>query len=166
VSWCSTLWFLFRLPCEQFTVAKPFRIFFHKLMSPCELHQTQLPCGLSIRCLSSITEVVFAFCSNNHMSGFPQIYWDVLLQLPNNLLGYPIQHTSYLLPCELLSSLSRPMYPFNRTHIPLKLHNNLLMQLIRSLHYPFPYQLTSWFVARVSTTCYFSFDWRSLHLAA
>jgi hypothetical protein len=35
----------------------------------------------------------------------------VLTQLMNNLLDYPIQHTTYLLPRELLSRLSRPMSP-------------------------------------------------------
>jgi hypothetical protein len=91
-------------PCELRNV-------FHKLMLPCELHQTRLPCGPSIRCLSNITEVVFAFYSNKPYEwDCSQIYCDVLLQLMNNFLGYPIQHTTYLLSCGLLSRLSRSTY--------------------------------------------------------
>ena len=36
-------------------------------------------------------------------------YCDVLTQLLHTLLEYKIQHTTYLLSCELLSRLLRPM---------------------------------------------------------
>lgn len=65
-----------------------------------------------------------------------------------HLVRYPIQHTSYFSSCELLSSLSRPTYSFNRTRKPLKLQQNLSVQPVRSCHYPFLYQLASWFVVK------------------
>ena len=38
-------------------------------------------------------------------------YCDVLTLLLNKVLLYPIQHTTYLLSCELLSRLLRSVYP-------------------------------------------------------
>lgn len=82
-------------------------------------------------------------------------YCDVLTQLLHTLLEYTIQHTTYLLSCELLSSLLRPMCYITVTHQPLKLHTSPWLQHLEPIHYPFSYQLTSWFCSEVSTTCYF-----------
>ena len=43
-------------------------------------------------------------------------YDDVLPQLMNNLLDYPIQHTKYLSSCGLLDRSSRPMVVFHTTN--------------------------------------------------
>jgi hypothetical protein len=83
-------------------------------------------------------------------------YYDVLPQLLHNLLDYIIQHTTYLLSRGLLSSTSRPMYanpslaPTSRWYCVHALRSDPL----DNIHYPFSYQLTSWFCVEVSTTCY------------
>jgi len=75
-------------------------------------------------------------------------YYDVLPQLLHNLLDCIIQHTTYLLPCGLLSRLSRPMWD-NPSLSPIN-HSNCIHALrckpSDNIHYPFSYQLTSWFV--------------------
>lgn len=88
------------------------RDFYHKQISPCELRLAWLACASSIRCLSHMTGVVFAFLNvrrtwtlsrllNREMHYqlcYNWTYCDVLLQLLNNLLGYPIQHTTFFSP--------------------------------------------------------------------
>jgi hypothetical protein len=46
----------------------------------------------------------------------------------------------------LLSRLSRSMLPFNRYHKPLILRTSPYLQKFGQIHYPFSYQLSSWFV--------------------
>jgi hypothetical protein len=71
-------------------------------------------------------------------------YCDVLTQLLHTLLEYTIQHTTYLLSCELLSRLLRSVLtpPFDSLHQPLKLHTSPWVQPLGPIHYPFSYQLT------------------------
>ena len=111
---------LSRWPCEPFKCANTLRNFQHKQISPCELRLTWLPCGPSIRCFSHTTESVFAFLIVNWIWTNSRLlhrelryhyaittYCDVLTLLLNTLLEYPIQHTTYLWSCGLLSRLLR-----------------------------------------------------------
>ena len=82
-------------------------------------------------------------------------YRDELPLLLNNLLDYPIQLTTYLLSCGLLSRLLRPTYCIATAHQPRILHTSPWVQPLEPMHYPFSYQLTDWFCSEVSTTCYF-----------
>jgi hypothetical protein len=80
----------------------------------------------------------------------------VLTQLLHNLLGYTIQHTTYLSSCGVIGHASRPVSNIATDHQPLTLRSSLLVQPIRHEHYTFSYQLANWFCCEVSTTCYSS----------
>jgi len=80
----------------------------------------------------------------------------VLPQLLHNLLGYVIQHTTYLLSRGLLSRILRSVSPFHKSDAT---NHSYCVHALRcdpsdNIHYPFSYQLTSWFCVEVSTTCY------------
>lgn len=158
-----TLWFCTHLSCGQFTVAKPLRIFYHKPVLPCELHRAWLSYDSSIRCFSICIEVVFAFLifSKDRWAVNPNLLIYVnanLLRCATSVATFLvrniIQHTSYFLPCELLSGLSRTLEKHTgftrsrRFQNPFRLQYNLLVLAIRSYRYPFSYQFASWFVVK------------------
>jgi hypothetical protein len=70
----------------------------------------------------------------------------VLSQLLHNLLGYKIQHTMYLLSRGLLSRILRSV---STLHSATTNHSYCIHALgsdpSNNIHYPFSYQLTSWF---------------------
>jgi hypothetical protein len=68
----------------------------------------------------------------------------VLTQLLHKVLLYTIQHTTFLLSCELLRRLLRSVLtpPFDSLHWPLKLHTSPWVQPLGPIHYPFSCQLT------------------------
>ena len=90
-------------------------------------------------------------------------YCDVLTLLLNNLLDYPIQHTTYLLPRELLSRLLRPMsaYCYTATN-----HANCIRALGSDPSNQYTtLSHTNWligFVVKDSTTCFLSIHLRYL----
>ena len=77
----ATLHHLSRWPCEPFKCANTLRNFQYKLISPCELYQTQLACALSVRYFSHTTESVFAFYIRLDLNQQPIPYKGIALPL-------------------------------------------------------------------------------------
>ena len=95
-------------PCEL-------RNFLHKQISPCELRLTWLACASSIRCLSHMTESVFAFLI---VSGI----WTYCLLLNRELL-YQMSYNNLLRCADSVAAYSFGIH--NTTHhVPFLLRSN------------------------------------------
>lgn len=126
---------------------------------------------VSFRPLSTLSGAVFAFL---YKVGFEPTAYSlkgnrttiVLLNLPARATpiapyAFGIQNTTRPIPFLSRSNQSSftigvRVSAFAYHHGPFKLHTRPWLQNLGPIHYPFSYQLTSWFCMEVSTTCYFS----------